>query len=129
MAERSRARWRVPARRWIVTFAAFAAVVSFFGTDGLAAAASVLYVSPGGSGSVCSAADPCALTTAITNATAGETVMVASGGYSTNAELTNSNGITVEGATPMPVITSSATSVGLLLSGADSTVSQLEIQN
>jgi hypothetical protein len=55
--------------------------------------------------------------------------MVASGGYSTSAELTNSNGITVEGATPMPVITSSANSVGLLLSGADSTVSHLEIQD
>lgn len=104
-------------------------MVSLFGTDDLARAATALYVSPSGSGSLCSQASPCALTTAITDATVGDTVLVASGGYSTTAEMTNSNGIKVEGGSPMPVITSSASSVGLLLTGAGSTISQLDVQD
>ena len=41
----------------------------------------------------------------------------------------NSNGITIEGGSPRPVITSSSNGVALYLTGTNSTIRQLEIQD
>jgi hypothetical protein len=73
------------ALRGIIVAAACAAAI--LGTAS-AAAAAPRYASPGGSGSACSQASPCAIQTAVNNAVMGDEVVVAPGNYSPPGMLT-----------------------------------------
>jgi hypothetical protein len=73
-------------REAVVSVAA-AAVMVLVGLPGpvAAGAGTIRYASPHGSGSSCSATNPCALTTAINHATGAAQVVVRSGNYGSNA--------------------------------------------
>ena len=65
------------------TLAALLVVIAAFFAAAPGFAAANRYASPNGTGTVCSAAAPCALTTAVQSAAAGDTVLLTSGTYPT----------------------------------------------
>jgi len=89
------------------------------------------FVAPAGSGTTCSQAVPCPISTGVNNAAANDEVIVTPGTYTTStAMITSVLGLSIHGQSgqPRPVINTSATS-GLSTNGSDVTLRDLTINH
>ncbi|MTD13291.1 hypothetical protein GIS00_04925 [Nakamurella sp. YIM 132087] len=83
-------------------------LVGISSASSAAAAARTLYVSPAGSGTECTPARPCALTTAVSAATAGSVVQLAGGSYG-NVDVRGGKATTTAPVTVRPATGATAT--------------------
>jgi hypothetical protein len=107
------------------------ALVAQAGLASPARAATVRYAAPGGSGTACTAAAPCAIDRAVNFAATGDEVVINPGTYSVTTGLSSSvSSLNIHGVAgqPRPVINSSA-ATALNLTGAGPTLSDLTINH
>ena len=99
-----------------------------------ATAASTRYAAPDGSGAACTSGTPCNLSTAITGAGNGDTVILENGDYrNLDSSITSTaNNLTVEGESvgaTAPAITFDTVGDGLGFTGDDADVERLDVTN
>lgn len=93
-----------------------------------AAAAATRYAGPSGSGTSCSDASPCSVTTAIEDASVGDDIIVLPGNYDlTSGIVGGADDLTVQGESGQPVPTITLTDPGDLLSVDDTNLSDLDL--